>query len=85
MKKNGAARTEEVLAVQVRSLTAEEIADARALATVLGICTSELVARAIRNELKAAESAPTVQAAITAIRSARESIRRRQAVREGKA
>lgn len=82
MKGNGAEKGE-LFSVQVR-LTADEIADAKALCTILAITMSELGTRAIRAELKATEAAPTVHAAIMALRGARESIRRKQAVREGK-
>jgi hypothetical protein len=66
-------------------LTDDERAELNALATILGISSSELVLRAVRNELKATEQAPTVKAAMDAIRGARESIKRKQALKSASA
>jgi len=53
------------------------------LCRALGLTFSELVERAVRNEIAAAEKAPTVKNAIDVLRGLDESMRRRLAIREG--
>lgn len=77
MKGNGAEGTQK-LSIQAK-LTESEIADVTALCTVLGMNMTEFATNALRAELKAVESQPTVQAALDAMRGAREHVARRKA------
>lgn len=77
MKGNGA--KEEVKFSVAMKMSESDVADVHALCTVLNMGVGEFASNALRAELKAVESQPTVKAALDAMRSAREHVARRKA------
>lgn len=71
-------RYDSATSLQVK-LDGDERDAVHALSIVLGITVTEFVRRALAAEIKAAESQPTVKAALDAIRGAREHVKRRAA------
>jgi len=67
--------------VQLR-LSDEDRQRVDALCTILGISSTEFCSRAVRNEVKAVDGAPTIKAAMDAILGAREHIKRSAAARK---